>query len=684
MECLQVHGHSISVYEIVRERYAQQFRPLQERYRSGDAGSIWLRLCLKNITTVPMDRVFSIGSILIDSAMLYELKNSHIVRAQFSGGMVQKEQRELSGYNTAFWIRLQPLEEQTLYVHIVGRTIPFILHCELLSYNVFLERQCMHERYNSIVWGMIMCVILLSVVQYSTTRNILYGVFALHALASLGAMLSVQGVLQQWLTILGAEVRWREAIVAVAVVLSVVYTRFFLSLRALWAQRVLDATLVVYAVLTILSAIGMMTILHISIATMVVIGVMVGIALGLVRSNSLLGIMSVIVFASGWIVCGASLGVVIVILLSNESMLASNGIEYILVIGSVGAGVQIVMAAIALILRIVEVEQEFVAVQQERAYHMLKNRELVEANEAIRRQAQQLEEQAQSLRIANAEMEKIAQELIEQRALLQRKNEELDAANQEKSEILSIAAHDLKNPLTGLKGIIEILRSGDSFKPSYLQQMSLTMQQSVDRMFSIVQNLLDMQALEEGVIKPQYETFDMVLAIKTLIDSYRVPAAKKLITIDFKANASEVPCFADKQLVVQIADNLISNALKYSPSRTTVSIRTLLFTGFDELCRYAERYRVQEMEHVSRFDPNSPIIVLIVQDEGPGFTEEDKARLFHKFARLSARPTGGEHSTGLGLSITKRLVESMHGVIWCESMHLHGARFIVAFGTTIA
>jgi signal transduction histidine kinase len=66
-----------------------------------------------------------------------------------------------------------------------------------------------------------------------------------------------------------------------------------------------------------------------------------------------------------------------------------------------------------------------------------------------------------------------------------------------------------------------------------------------------------------------------------------------------------------------------------------------------------------------------------IQDEGPGLSADDKSKLFSKFARLSAQPTGGEHSTGLGLSIVKKLVEAMHGRVWCESKLGKGSTFIV-------
>ena len=97
-------------------------------------------------------------------------------------------------------------------------------------------------------------------------------------------------------------------------------------------------------------------------------------------------------------------------------------------------------------------------------------------------------------------------------------------------------------------------------------------------------------------------------------------------------------------------DNLISNAVKYSPKGKSIFVR------------------VREVEGRVRAE---------VQDEGPGISAEDRKRLFGKFARLTARPTAGEHSTGLGLAIVKRLVESMQGEVRCESELGQGATFIV-------
>jgi signal transduction histidine kinase len=112
----------------------------------------------------------------------------------------------------------------------------------------------------------------------------------------------------------------------------------------------------------------------------------------------------------------------------------------------------------------------------------------------------------------------------------------------------------------------------------------------------------------------------------------------------------------DQTLLTQIIDNILSNAIKFSPADKEI---------FIELMRRGDR------------------IIIKVKDQGPGFTDRDKEKLFGKFAKLSARPTGGEHSTGLGLSIVKKLVEILGGSISVESEAGHGAEFILVFSTSI-
>jgi signal transduction histidine kinase len=106
----------------------------------------------------------------------------------------------------------------------------------------------------------------------------------------------------------------------------------------------------------------------------------------------------------------------------------------------------------------------------------------------------------------------------------------------------------------------------------------------------------------------------------------------------------------DPILMVQVLENLLSNAVKYSPPGKSIFIRV---------------------------KKEASAVRLEVEDQGPGLSAEDQKKLFGKFARLSAKPTGGENSTGLGLSIVKKMVEAMNGQVWCESQPGRGATFIL-------
>jgi signal transduction histidine kinase len=133
------------------------------------------------------------------------------------------------------------------------------------------------------------------------------------------------------------------------------------------------------------------------------------------------------------------------------------------------------------------------------------------------------------------------------------------------------------------------------------------------------------------------------------VENNQAVATKKRILIRTEAAAGHW-AKADPAATRQILDNLISNALKFSPPNTTVRVQT----------------RVESCQ-----------VWVVVRDQGPGISAADQQKLFQKYSRLSARPTGGESSTGLGLAIVKRLAEAMAGTIQCESGPGAGAAFIL-------
>lgn len=240
-------------------------------------------------------------------------------------------------------------------------------------------------------------------------------------------------------------------------------------------------------------------------------------------------------------------------------------------------------------------------------------------------------------------------EKLEQR--VGERTEALTRLNTEKNEFLGIAAHDLKNPLSGIRSSAEIIErylTTDEQTIKFTQRIIV----SCDQMLDIIMNLLDVNKIETVGYTLHLAPLSLGI-LNDIIQDYQVRAAQKAIVLTYEP--TELSVYADAQALQQVLDNLVSNAVKYSPEWAQVSVR-------------AQRHTSKNGEAKVRIE---------VQDEGPGLTEEDKSKLFTKFARLSAKPTGQESSTGLGLSIVKRLVEAMQGCVWCESEHGKGATFIV-------
>jgi signal transduction histidine kinase len=167
-------------------------------------------------------------------------------------------------------------------------------------------------------------------------------------------------------------------------------------------------------------------------------------------------------------------------------------------------------------------------------------------------------------------------------------------------------------------------------------------------MKSIIERLLDVNAIESGNLNITLRECNLTSVCKMTVEEYRSRAAAKNITLHFASTEDNIIALADEASLHTILENLISNAIKYSPFDKNIYIQVGREGG------------------MARCD---------VQDEGPGFSEEDQLRLFSKYARLTPKPTGGEHSTGLGLSIVKRMIEAMRGHVWCSTKLGEGATF---------
>jgi signal transduction histidine kinase len=287
---------------------------------------------------------------------------------------------------------------------------------------------------------------------------------------------------------------------------------------------------------------------------------------------------------------------------------------------------------------------------------------LREVNDVIVRQQTQLQEQSVRIQSTNAELEQTNHELdvkneylFDSNTHLEAANERLAALNHEKDELLSIVAHDLKNPLTGIMMSSSALNRQAATQAEPLPNervvvMTERIMHSSERMLSIITKLLHSTLLEEGGTTLQAQRFDISTLVRQIAQEHYAHARAKSITILIETPPNVIFAHADPDASAEAVENLLDNAVKYSPHGKRIVVRVL---GADNAVR------------------------IEVQDEGEGISQEDMKKLFGKFTRLSAQPTGGEDSTGLGLSIVKKIVEGMQGKVWCESEYGQGATFIV-------
>jgi signal transduction histidine kinase len=240
------------------------------------------------------------------------------------------------------------------------------------------------------------------------------------------------------------------------------------------------------------------------------------------------------------------------------------------------------------------------------------------------------------------------QALVEQQKLLV---EQLSQANAAKNKFLGMAAHDLRNPLASIRGLTEFLRDG-SMGPLNSEQKDLieTIHGASQSMLDLVNELLDVATIEAGELKLNLEAEDLGTLIGKSVTLTNMEAAKKRTVVNFPPTAAVPKLVLDSAKMRQVIDNLLSNAVKYSPPGSTI---TVTLARDRDTCAFA------------------------VQDQGPGIPDGERDKLFKDFSRLSARPTGGEKSTGLGLAICRKIVEAHRGTITAENLPAGGCEFRV-------
>jgi signal transduction histidine kinase len=229
---------------------------------------------------------------------------------------------------------------------------------------------------------------------------------------------------------------------------------------------------------------------------------------------------------------------------------------------------------------------------------------------------------------------------------------EMAGVNQLKSKMLQMAVHDLRNPLAVLIGYVDILRDEKEIQQQNLVLQS--MERVIEKMLTSIESLLSID--EKGLIKPdtKRQRLDLRSLVVDVIADNTLLANRKQQTIDSELEANCV-ILGDRYQLIEVFENILNNAIKYAPFHSKIGVR--LF---------------KKQTHDVNF------VRFCVIDNGPGIKDEDRERIFTPYAKSENSPTGGEASSGLGLSIVKEIVQWHNGKIWVENSTEHsGSTFIV-------
>lgn len=229
--------------------------------------------------------------------------------------------------------------------------------------------------------------------------------------------------------------------------------------------------------------------------------------------------------------------------------------------------------------------------------------------------------------------------------------EDLFAMNEEKNRTLQVLSHDLRNPISQVMVIASLLKSSmDELTKDEQKKLLNGIIQASEKQISMIETLLDISAIEAGKIKPKVEVVNLLGSVNKVIQAQTLFANAKDLNINLNVRIEKTEVMADAKYLYQVFENLLSNAIKYSPPGKQIYIE------------------------LTESDNN---IVASFIDEGPGIKKEEVSKLFKTFSKLSSRPTAGESSIGLGLSLVKNYVKLMGGNVG----YIHreqGAHFFVS------
>lgn len=268
-------------------------------------------------------------------------------------------------------------------------------------------------------------------------------------------------------------------------------------------------------------------------------------------------------------------------------------------------------------------------------------------NSELRAEIAALRGQIDALNIRGDQLGNQNKELQSNLNKLEHSKDELEELQKQKDELFAVVIHDIKNPASLIKSLVELLTSYD-LTASEQQEIINDIAQTTSKIVSLSQEVTKILSLEGSKIHLNFDVNNMNEVIKDVNQRNQIAAKNKSINLFAELMESLPSAEFDYQKIDEIIDNLVSNAIKFTPTGGTI--------------------RVKSSKELNN-------LVVEVSDNGLGLTESDLQQTFKRGVKLSAQPTAGESSTGLGLWIVKKLVESHNGRVWVKSSLGKGSTF---------
>ncbi len=247
-------------------------------------------------------------------------------------------------------------------------------------------------------------------------------------------------------------------------------------------------------------------------------------------------------------------------------------------------------------------------------------------------------------------------------------NRKLQKLERLKSEFISIVSHELRTPLTAIKNAMDIILSGKAGEMTEnIEKFVLMGKRNATRLSGIINDLLDISKIEAGKMDFKFELIHIEPVIEYVKNNLSEVAKEKDLTIKYEPSEESVEIYADSNRLEQVLTNLVSNAIKFTPTAGQIEITSRVVNARE--LQYDHCFE----EDIKNLQGN--YLQVCVEDHGIGIERKDLNHVFDKFAQIEnslSRKVGG---SGLGLPIARQLMESHNGAIWCDSEINKGSRF---------